>query len=178
MVTAEAHPIEYVLGRGAKGLAQEELGHQAAGGGPLRTEGEGLATQAVRQFFQILGRRNAGTGVGNEIGLEGLILHPLGEGLGPRDQPAGLDAGQAAKPGQLHLIVAKRRDGGGIGLHRNVANLHIQLFRQIVGNPAKTLDQLGFVLIRNGGEDEGLGPDSRTRKQQQCGRDDFPYRGQ
>ena len=76
--------------------------------------------------------------MGNEIGFEGLILDTLCYGLRAFDQIAGANAGKSTKPGQLNLVIAKRRDRRCIRLHGNIFNIDSELLGQIYGNFIKS----------------------------------------
>ena len=175
MVTAETNTGKYRFRCLTKGVAQVELGHQAAGGRTLGTKGKGFATQVVFKVRQAVCRLDFGAGVGDEVGDEGFVFHALGDGLRTRHQAPRLHTGQPAKPGQLHLVVAEGGYRCRIGFYRDITNVYVELLGKVIGHAAKALYQLRFILIRNSRKHEGLclyGSDGRKR--QKAGNQPFP----
>lgn len=135
-------------------LAEEVLRHQAPGGRGARAEGQ---THAFQRVGQLVGTRETGGCVSDEVAHEGIVLAALSQCLGARDQTPGLHAGKAAEPGQLDLVVTECGDRGAVGLHRHVLHLDPEALLEVVGHLAEALDQTRLVLVGNGGEAEGLG---------------------
>ncbi len=134
---------------------QVELRHQAPRGAALGTKSKGrLLDKGVGER---LGRAQASAGVGDEVGLEVRIFQALGDGQGAGHQAPGLHTGQTTEPGHLHFVVAEGGDRGGVGFYGYIFHRYAQLLLQIEGNHAEAFFQLGFILIGDGGENEGPG---------------------
>ena len=106
---------------------------------------------------ELLGRLQPRLGVGDHVGLERDVLGALRDRLRARHRAARLDAGEAAEPGELHLVVGEGRDRGRIALHRQIFHGHAELLLQVVGDFREALDEAGLVLVGDRGEHEGLG---------------------
>ena len=92
-----------------------------------------LARDVLREFLR---RLQAGLGVGDDVGLEGHVLGALRDRLRARHRAAGLDAGEAAEPGELDLVVGEGRDRRGIALHGKVLDRDAELALEVLGDLA------------------------------------------
>jgi hypothetical protein len=68
--------------------------------------------------------------------------------------PAGLHAREAAKPGQLHLVVGECCDRSRVAFHGNVFDRHAELGLELLGDLGEALNETALVLVGDGGEDE------------------------
>ena len=84
----------------------------------------------LRKFLGELQTRRC---VGDDVALELQVLRSLGKSLRAGNGEPRLHARQAAKPGELHLVVGEGGDGSGIALDRKIFDRNAELAFEILG---------------------------------------------